>query len=106
MSEESYKSNGLYHEVDRMKGQIKAIETEMTRRDDLLINELKGLSMAVSQGFQGFSLKLDTFMDIARKSLPISAVIWLMVIMTVGLIGIEGIKELKPLIHFWITGAK
>lgn len=98
--------NGLYHEVDKIKGQVEQIKVEMERRDDLLVEAIKNLSTAVTEGFKSFSNKLDLFMETARKSLPIGSVIWLMAILTFALLGVEGIKELKPLLHFWLTGAK
>lgn len=105
MSDNNTNMNGLYHEVDKIKGQVDAMRVEMDRRDDLLIDAIRNLSLAVTKGFEQFGGKLDVFMDVARKSLPISAVIWLMAILTFALLGVEGIKELRPFLHAYLTGA-
>ena len=82
--------NGLIHKkLDLIENDVREI------RDDLT-TAINGLTVAVTT----LSQKFDSFIHIAQNSIPIKAVFWLMAIMVLGLVGIEGVKALPKLIQF------
>ena len=83
--------NGLIHKkLDLIENDVREI------RDDLA-TAINGLTEAVNT----LSQRFDAFLNIAQNSIPIKAVFWLMAIMVLGLVGIEGVKALPKLAQFF-----
>lgn len=73
------------------------IEKDVHEIRDDLTTAINGLTVAVTT----LSQKFDSFIHIAQNSIPIKAVFWLMAIMVLGLVGIEGVKALPKLAQFF-----
>lgn len=87
------KENGIHDKLDHIDKNVEFI------RDDIA-GSIQGLTNAVDR----LTGKIDDFIDVARNSVPIKAVFWLMAIMVLGLIGVEGIKHLGPVLKATIGG--
>lgn len=83
----------IHKRLDKLESGITEI------RDDLPISIDK-----LTQAVNSLSATFNLFMEVAEKSVPIKAVYWLLGIMILGLIGVEGVKQIGPLMKF-ITGA-
>ena len=70
------------------------IEKDVHEIRDDLTTAINGLTVAVTT----LSQKFDSFIHIAQNSIPVRAVFWLMAIMVLGLVGIEGVKALPNLV--------
>ncbi len=69
------------------------IEKDVGEIKDSLATSINGLTKAV----EGLSKELSTFMRVAENSMPIKVVFWVIFFMILGLIGIEGVKQLGPI---------
>ena len=89
----------MTHETNgHLKSRLDSIEKGVYEIKDDLSQSIDRLSVAVDR----LSDKFEAFLEIAESSMPIKAVVWLMGLMVLGLIGIEGTKNLGPALkHIW-----
>lgn len=81
------KPNGQYDD------HLIKIEKDVSEIKDSLAISIDGLTKAV----EGLARELSTFMRVAEHTMPIRVVFWLLFLMTLGLVGIEGVKQLGPI---------
>lgn len=75
--------NGIYSELKIINGKVESLKDDLSTSID-------HLTIAVNKLGDAF----DRFVHVAENSLPIKMVYWLLVIMILGLVGIEGVKSL------------
>ena len=64
-------------------------------------NKVDGLDSSIdrlSAAIEGLTTEFRTFISIAHNSIPIRAVFWFMTIIILGLVGVEGVKSLGPVL--------
>lgn len=87
------KANGVFAELKIIKEDVKEIKDDLSSSIDHLTTAVNALTQ-----------KFEQFIVAAHNSMPIKTVYWLMGIMILGLIGIEGVKNIAPAIRFMFTG--
>ena len=87
----SLEQNGAWKKLESIQSDVKEIKDELSHSIDKL-------SLSVDK----LAAKFDSFISVAQNSLPIKAVVWLMSIMVLGLVGIEGVKGIAPVLHYWL----
>ena len=81
--------NGHYKpQLERIEGKVNGLDSSLDR----LTNAIESLT-----------IKIDSFISVAQNSIPIRAVFWLMAIMILGLVGVEGVKSLGPVLKSIFT---
>lgn len=86
------------HENGAYKVQLDNIEHDVREIKDDLSTSVMALTHAVERLTERF----DSFIQVAQNSVPIKAVFWLMGIMVLGLVGVEGAKGIAPILKFWL----
>lgn len=87
----SYLNGGLHDKLQDIGDDVHKIRDELTISVDKL-----------SRSIDNLTSRLDNFIIVAQNSIPIKAVFWLLAIMVMGLVGVEGIKEMPELFkHMW-----
>lgn len=79
--------NGTYLKLAHIEQDVKEIKDDLSHSIDKLTHSIDNLCS-----------KFESFMIIAQNSIPIKAVFWLIGIMVLGLVGIEGIKQIGPIL--------
>lgn len=86
--------NGSVHK------KLQIIENDVKEIKEDLPHAISQLTTSVNN----LTGKLDTFMHVAERSVPIRAVFWLMAIMVLGLVGVEGVKAIGPTLKSMFGG--
>lgn len=82
-----------------MEKEIHQIRDDVSSIKDELSTAINGLTIAVN----ALTSKFDAFMRVAESSIPVKAVFWLMAIMVLGLIGVEGVKQIGPAVTKFLS---
>lgn len=88
----AYEGNGVYKKLETIEADVRGIKDDLSSSVDRLTIAVDNLSA-----------KFDNFISVAQNSLPIKAVFWLMGIMVLGLVGVEGSKSIAPIIKAWLA---
>lgn len=75
--------NGIYSELRLIDKKVDSLKDELSQSIDKLTTAINGLTDA-----------FNNFIHVAESSIPIKLVYWLLIIMILGLVGIEGVKSL------------
>ena len=84
-------TNGAWKQLEEIGSDVKEIKDDLSHSVDKL-----------SQAVDRLTEKFDNFIHVAQNSIPVKAVFWLMGIMVLGLVGVEGAKNLGGLAKFWL----
>lgn len=81
-------------ETNGVFAELKSIDRKVDELKDDLAKSIDKLTMAV----EGLSGSFDRFIHVAETSIPIKVVFWLLIMMILGLVGIEGVKALPRIL--------
>lgn len=92
MSDHSGLNGGHYKKLEIIEQDVKDIKEDLS-------TAVNGLTHAIDK----LTSKFDIFMHVAQNAIPVKAVFWIITIMILGLVGIEGSKSIAPILKFWLT---
>ena len=79
------KANGVFAELKIIKEDVKDIKDDLSHSIDHLTIAVNALTQ-----------KFEMFILAAQNSIPVKAMYWIMGMMILGLVGIEGVKGIAP----------
>lgn len=101
------KVNGLLSKLLVIESDVKDIKDDLATAVNLLTSAVTTQTEALkahTNAVSNLSFKFDTFINVAQNSLPIKAVFWLLGIILLALIGVEGVKNLGPVVKsIWMV---
>lgn len=85
--------NGYNHQLDKIEKDVGDIK-------DGLETSINGLTKSVDN----LSTRIDSWIRVAETSVPIKAVYYLIGTMILGLLGVEGVKAVAPVLKHYFGG--
>ena len=96
--------NGVYRKLEIIENDVKDIRDDLATAVNLLTSAVNAQTKALeahTTAVNNLSYKFDTFIHVAQNSLPIKAVFWLLLIIVLALVGVEGVKQISPIMRTW-----
>jgi len=100
----AYEGNGVYKKLEVIEQDVKDIKDDLATAVNLLTSAVGAQTKALeahTTAVNNLSYKFDTFINVAQNSLPIKAVFWLLGIIVLALVGVEGVKQISPIMRTW-----
>lgn len=99
-------NGGVYDRLGIIESDVKDIKDDLATAVNLLTTAVSTQTKAIethTTAVTNLSYKFDTFINVAQNSLPVKAVFWLLGIIVLALVGVEGVKQIGPVIKsIWL----
>lgn len=96
----------VYDRLGSIESDVKDIKDDLATAVNLLTTAVSIQTKAIethTTAVSNLSYKFDTFIHVAQNSLPVKAVFWLLGIIVLALVGVEGVKQIGPVIKsIWL----
>ena len=97
--------NGLHEKISNIEEGVQIIKNDLSESVRCLSLSIDSLTNKIDLSINSLTNKIDSFMTVAQTSIPIKAVFLLLAIMVLGLVGIEGVKQIGPVFKFLVGTA-